>query len=345
MARQRRGFTLVELLVVIAIIGILVALLLPAVQAAREASRRSQCVNNLKQMGIGFQTYHDIYNGLPFGKGPSYPGAPVYARWSPQALILPQIEQMNLYNSIDFRYPPETPGMGGVINFMPAYQNPTGVNSAASRSLVTTFLCPSDGNGFHAPNWPGANNYAVNQGSWLCDRGDDPPAAGSVAPEERNYGIMYFLSHLNFSGISDGLSHTAFISEKMRGTGFPDPRRDLFIIPSQTSLLATYQVCSSINPLTATPLTSKWGWSWVMGENCCTSYNHVSTPNTPSCGGTGFGTDMTNMSMQVSPNSEHPGGVNVCMGDGSVRFVLDNVDLFVWRALGTRAYGEATDGF
>ena len=82
-----------------------------------------------------------------------------------------------------------------------------------------------------------------------------------------------------------------------------------------------------------------------MGENCCTSYNHVSTPNTPSCGGTGFGTDMTNMSMQVSPNSEHPGGVNVCMGDGSVRFVLDNVDLFVWRALGTRAYGEATDGF
>src|SRR5215469_7773585 len=126
MIRRKRGFTLIELLVVIAIIGILVALLLPAVQAARESARRGQCINNLKQFGIAFNNYHDVFRRLPFGKGGSYPGAPVYARWSQHAALLPYVEQQNLYASLDFRWPPATPGMGGVINFMPAYANPGG---------------------------------------------------------------------------------------------------------------------------------------------------------------------------------------------------------------------------
>lgn len=177
MLRNRTAFTLIELLVVIAIIGILIALLLPAVQAAREAGRRSQCVNNLKQISIALQNYHDLHLKLPFGKGPSYPGAPVYARWSQHAMILPMIEQQVLFESINFNFPPDTPGMGGLFPFMPPYTNPTGVNSLASRTRVPTFLCPSDS----PPSdqtWPGVNNYAANQGGWLCDRNDTAPPAG-----------------------------------------------------------------------------------------------------------------------------------------------------------------------
>src|SRR5262245_50975279 len=128
MIRRRAGFTLIELLVVIAIIGVLIALLLPAVQQAREASRRAQCSNNLKQIGLALHNYHDAHKILPFGKGKDYqtslPGTPVYPRWSTQALLLPFIERDDFYTGINFELPPETPGMQGVIPFMPPYQNP-----------------------------------------------------------------------------------------------------------------------------------------------------------------------------------------------------------------------------
>ncbi|MBC7968410.1 MAG: DUF1559 domain-containing protein, partial [Fuerstia sp.] len=155
---RRRGFTLIELLVVIAIIAILIALLLPAVQQAREAARRTQCKNNLKQLALAIHNYHDTHKVYPFGKGASYPGAPVYARWSQHAMLLPYIEQANLYQSINFSAPPETPGMGGVLAFMPAYVSPTGINSVASRAVIPGFFCPSD-LGVSDP-WQGQNNYA-----------------------------------------------------------------------------------------------------------------------------------------------------------------------------------------
>lgn len=334
MSRHRNGFTLVELLVVIAIIGILIALLLPAVQAARESARRGQCVNNLKQIGIAFNNYHDVHKRLPFGKGPSYPGgAPVYARWSQHAMLLPMVEQQALYDILDFRWPPATPGMAGAINFMPPYSNPSGQNNVACTVRVPGFLCPSDGTP-PDPNWQGQNNYAANQGSWLCDRlgWSDPNAI--VSPSELQTGVFYYLSQVSFANVLDGTTNTAFFSEKLRGMGVPNPRTDLFVMPAQTSLLATWQTCTSISPL-ATPLTSKWGYSWCMGENCCTQYNHVAAPNQPSCGGTGFPGTMSNMAMQVSPTSNHPAGVNLCMGDGSVRFINETIDLLTWRALGT----------
>jgi len=336
---RSRGFTLIELLVVIAIIAVLIALLLPAVQQAREAARRTQCRNNLKQIGLAMHNYMSTHTVLPFGKGASYAGVPVYARWSQHAMILPYIEQAPLYNTMDFNYPPETPGMGGVVAFMPAFQNAARNNAAACRTMIPGFMCPSDPS--PSDSWQAQNNYVGNQGGWLCDRGDTPGAASDVSPSEVQTGVFYWLSRCSAASFTDGMSQTVIFSEKIRGQGSPDPKSDLFVIPPQTSLAATYSTCQTINPATATPLTSKWGYSWVMGENCCTQYNHVATPNSNSCGGTGFTGSMTNMAMQVSANSRHTGGVHAMMGDGATRFVSDNIDLNVWRALGTRAGGEA----
>ena len=346
MKRFRSGFTLIELLVVIAIIAVLVALLLPAVQQAREAARRSQCKNNLKQIGLAIANYESTFTVYPFGKGAGYAflGAPAYPRWSMHAMILPQMEQTALYNSLNFNNPPDTPGMAGAIpTFMPAYQSPGGINTVGSQTLVPMFLCPSDQS--VTSTWQGQNNYCGNQATWLCDRNMNAPLATDINPSELSAGVFFFLSKIRPRDVTDGLSNTAFFSEKIRGNGTPDPKSDLYAITNQTSLASLYSTCTSTNPATATPLTSVWGASWVMGENCCTLYNHVSTPNTISCAGIPFPGTMTNMSMQVSASSRHIGTVNLLMGDGAVRTASSSVDLNVWRGVGTRNGGEVVSDF
>jgi prepilin-type N-terminal cleavage/methylation domain-containing protein/prepilin-type processing-associated H-X9-DG protein len=336
---RRRGFTLIELLVVIAIIAVLIGLLLPAVQKVREAAARTQCTNHLKQLALSLHGYHDVNKQFPAGKSASYPApAPVYARWSIHSQLLPYIEQDNLFKSIDFTRPPETPGMEGVINFMPAYQNPGRENAAACRTRVATFLCPSDP--ASAPgDWPGQNNYLASQGvQFLCDLTESQPS--TIAPAERPDGPLYFLSKVRLTDLTDGTSSTAVFSEKRRGQGFPDPKTDQKVMAVQNTLDTAYTTCRNLNPATATPLTSKQGYSWVMGEMCCTTYNHVTTPNQTTCASTGFPGNMSNMAMVVPPSSGHTGGVNVALGDGSVRFVQDNVSLTTWRAMGTVRGGE-----
>jgi hypothetical protein len=252
---------------------------------------------------------------------------------------LPYIEQDNLYKSIDFAFPPETPGMAGlVINFMPAYQNPGRVNAAACRTAVGLFICPSD----PAPlpgDWPGQNNYYANQGSnFLCDLSESQPS--TIAPGAVSNGPFYYLSRNRMASLTDGTSNTVLFSEKRRGTGSPDPRTDMLTMPNTDTLDGTFAACSALNPATATPLTSKQGFSWVMGEMCCTTYNHVSPPNTNTCAGIGFPGNMSNMAMQVPPSSAHPGGVLCLMGDGSVRFVTNSIALAAWRSMGTMNGGE-----
>jgi prepilin-type N-terminal cleavage/methylation domain-containing protein/prepilin-type processing-associated H-X9-DG protein len=346
MTRSRSAFTLIELLVVIAIIAVLIGLLLPAVQKVREAASRLKCQNNLKQIGLALHHYHDAHQRFPIGKGPDYraamPGVPVYARWSVHSQLLPYLEQDNLYKSINFDFPPETPGMRGAVPFMPAYQNPGRVNATACRTRVVTFLCPSDG-AQEPQDWPGQNNYVANQGrQFLCDLSEQQPS--TIAPNEQPDGPFYYLSKSRMASLLDGTSRTVLFSEKLRGQGYPNPRTDMFIMQNTTTLNDTYQMCNALNPASALPLTVWQGASWVMGEMCCTTYNHVSGPNTRTCAGIGFPGNMANMAMQVPPSSDHPGGVNALMGDGSVRFITNGIDLAVWRALGTVNGGEVIPG-
>ena len=198
---RRSGFTLIELLVVIAIIAVLIALLLPAVQAAREAARRIQCTNNLKQFGRALHNYHESFSCFPFGKGHSYmatlTNAPVYARWSTHSQILGFMEQQPLFNAINFSLPPETPDVSLTgMSFEPAYQDPNRENSTISRVTINMFLCPSGP--ATGADWPAGNSYTINEGGWLCDACEQyPPMVGAVGIPR---GPFYNLSCVRHGG-------------------------------------------------------------------------------------------------------------------------------------------------
>jgi prepilin-type N-terminal cleavage/methylation domain-containing protein/prepilin-type processing-associated H-X9-DG protein len=355
--RERHaGFTLIELLVVIAIIAVLIALLLPAVQSAREAARRMQCINNLKQFGLAMHNYENALRCLPFGKGDNYipvvPNAPVYARWSTHSQLLGFLEQTPLFNAINFNLPPELPSLDSYNQgFYMAFQDPNRENSTACRVVISTFVCPSDPAGSAGPSgWNGGNSYYGNEGSWLCDCCQQNPS--TVAPGYLPQGPLYNRSCVNLASMTDGTSNTAFFSERRRGQGSPDIKNDMYMMNNALTIDQTWQVCNQMDMTMAMPLTSWMGATWAIGDMTCSTYNHVSTPNTRTCaemsGGMMMpGASMANMAVQLPPSSYHPGGVNVLLGDGSVKFIKESVALNAWRALSTRNGGEvvSSDSF
>src|SRR5262249_49582883 len=246
------------------------------------------------------------------------------------------------FASANFSLPPETPDIGepGMLYLM-GYQDPDRSNATSCRVQVATFLCPSDA----APSgtWPGQINYVGNEGTWICDLGDQP---NPMFPGERPGGVFYNLSCVRMSSVIDGLSQTALYSEKIRGNGTPNRRSDLFMMSMTGSLDQTYRMCRGMDDSRAMPLMSNQGAAWAMGEMTCTTYNHVSTPNTRSCAGMdGSGMmSMTNMPVQIPPSSNHPGGANVLLGDGGVRFIKDSISLPSWRAIGSRNGAEIVSG-
>jgi prepilin-type N-terminal cleavage/methylation domain-containing protein/prepilin-type processing-associated H-X9-DG protein len=308
----RPAFTLVELLVCIAIIGMLVMLLLPAIQAAREASRRAACVNNLRQLGIALHSYEAAYKHFPSGRGDPLP-----AVFSTFAYLLPYVEQSTLRDRIAFKQPPTTFTVGAIL-----YDGT--INEPAAISKVPLLICPSDvANGTIAGSAYGPTNYAANSGSGTIDFGNIKVADG----------IFYTGSAIGFKDIVDGSSQTAAFSERLLGSGGitnsavpTDPRH--FMLQLAAGSDPTPANCAAAVGDTFAERGSKW----ILGNYGNTLYNHYYAPNPA-------GWDCMNIQQQkalLSARSSHPGGVNVQYCDGSIEFVRDDIAVELWRATSTR---------
>jgi prepilin-type N-terminal cleavage/methylation domain-containing protein/prepilin-type processing-associated H-X9-DG protein len=349
----RRGFTLIELLVVIAIIAVLIALLLPAVQAAREAARRAQCINNMKQLGLALHNYHSVVNALPWGAGPWG-----WNDWSTHVMMLPYMEQTNLYNALNF---------GNGFADLAAGT----MNSTAIYRQVAGFLCPSDidrlstaqghnnymGNAGSAPSsfygWNGTNGaFGPNAGIFCfvgvaCDAGP-PPCPGTNGQQP------FFCG---FRDIIDGLSNTAAFSERVKGIGSNNSTLYDKLQPSASLVNVTQVANDGVTDAQSLPfynacrsfaipavVTSGMldgqdssGARWDVGYAADTRYNHVMPPNSTNCDGDN---DDAGRQAAYGASSRHSGGVNTLMADGSVRFVKGSVAKETWWAIGTRANGE-----
>ena len=324
----RRGFTLIELLVVIAIIGVLVALLLPAVQAAREAARRIQCSNNLKQVGIALHNYHAAVGCLPVGF--LYPTGPVPSttsplqyRWSALAQMTPYLEQANLFNALNFDFPVGYKPAGGPSPFWPFYP----ANTTAMSTTVASFLCPSDG----APSpmaGSGPVNYAFCSGSGIG--GGDATGAD---------GAFILGPAMSVAGLTDGSSNTVAASELLLGLAGPYSQTTPLPIPSPPSRAMARMAAGPLTDEDCAGAPSGWllnkGASWWDGNYLNTLYNHHETLNSER-----YDCITYHNPGWKAARSLHPGGVNVLFCDGHTTFIRDGVASSTWRAIDTRAGGE-----
>jgi type II secretory pathway pseudopilin PulG len=335
LSQSRRGVTLIEATVVIGIIGILVALILPAVQSAREAARRAWCQNNLRQIGVALHAYHEANNCFPMNHTSRYHRGPEYdGYYSVHVRLLPFLGREPVYNSINFSVgtvPPETFAWPPLDSSEKAMNL---INVTASSARVATFLCPSDGGAFEAAG----NNYRGNVGV-----GSEPMTTVEF-PDSGN-GFFQELGLTSAATFPDGLSHTVAFSERLRGSGQfeqPVPERDFWSRPVFTSsaddLLQSCAVAARSGANSTFVYGGRW-WFWSGRER--TFYNHAQVPNgrIPDCIA-GQRRTATGMS---SARSWHLGGVNALMGDASLRFVTETIDHGVWRGLGTRNGEELVD--
>lgn len=357
--RAIRGFTLIELLVVIAIIAVLIALLLPAVQQAREAARRSQCKNNLKQLGLAMHNYESSFGMFPMTNAQNY--LPNTQGFSPQARLLPYLEQANLQGLLDFS--------------LPAFSGPWN-NLVPNARFLTPFsmplavmLCPSD----PAPNQQsgaggttyGGNNYMVSTGSGTGMNYD---------VRWKTDGICYENSSVRIRDISDGTSNTVMMSESVRAVGSDVTLAagTLPPFPYQMTVNGSGGVDSGLqstpgmkasspwssnaegmneNPNLATVVSTLTSWrgaggaalrgrgvAWAGPGVVCTLTNGYTTPNSR------IPDVVTHFTGFFAPRSYHTGGANILMADGSVRLFSDNIDATVHRSLhscnGNEVVGE-----
>jgi prepilin-type N-terminal cleavage/methylation domain-containing protein len=381
---SRRAFTLIELLVAIAIIGVLIALLVPAVQSARESARRMHCTNNLKQIGIALHNYQSAHGVFPPGRmtpdcliggqpcvGNQYtdygmlqgagPGAWMGA-YSVHSHILPYLEQPAVFAAMNFS------AVSSEVLVRTDGTLPT-PNLTAFRTGLAVFVCPSDGNG----SWPlaGENNYRANFG------GSTPYAGGRQLPDNAvqalgastGNGAFTIGPGLSIAMIRDGLSGTVFFAERTRGRctrdfnpedstavlnplTLTDPQadadqalKDCAVVDQQWIQNNGYAAdcfhCHGRVVAATDGLVHNWGWGF--GWYSSTLYNHAAPPNWIhlDCGRQYGSPEAPSEHAVVTARSHHVGGVNVLLGDGSVRFVKDSINLATWRALGTRRGMEA----
>jgi prepilin-type N-terminal cleavage/methylation domain-containing protein/prepilin-type processing-associated H-X9-DG protein len=337
----RRAFTLIELLVVIAIIAVLVGLLLPAVQKVREAAARTQCLNNLKQLGLAMHNYEGAIGHLPPAfrntTPPAWSGVPPYFfSWSALAELNPFLEQTNIYNAMDLTQPIYMP--------MPPY-NISPQNQFAVQQMVKLFLCPSDRTqpvtnaGDYGLPIIGPTNYAVCVGTGTTNGG---PPFGSPLNSD---GMFIAGMGYRITDVIDGSSNTAMMSESLLGDG---PENSTTPPSSPGLIQRMYAYTGFGTPLSDATCASasQWnvsnrrGFMWASGEMRCGSYNHYYTPNAPiyDCV-TNDATTITSFAFRAA-RSNHPQSVNVLFGDGGVRNVSQSVSLSTWRALATRNGGE-----
>jgi prepilin-type N-terminal cleavage/methylation domain-containing protein/prepilin-type processing-associated H-X9-DG protein len=363
MLSKRRGFTLIELLVVIAIIAVLIALLLPAVQAAREAARRAQCVNNLKQLGLAIHNYHSQQNAFPPGVQNGSPvtvwGTPYFDPWPLDwtASLLAQLEQQPLYNSLNWCF--SSGFNGGDLQ-----------NTTVLRTQIGTMLCPSEDK--KVPSFgPGTRkNYMGNVGgpatfmAWSGIFGPLPQDSFGLNGVYTNSNCGTF----GIESVTDGTSNTALFSESLIGSGpgannvtiATTKRRSTYLFPTGVAIpidqggnggaaaLNFVNVCKGLPGSTVGfgTLQPPNGNIWIAGNpgSCLMwdSYNHFMPPNSTGCDSTTDGNTGGYASYPDAfpPSSNHPGGVNMCMADGSVRFIKDSINIQTWWGLGSRNGSE-----